>query len=110
MAKVRGVWSLPLSTRSVRFSAAMAGARSIGRRSRFHHLATEGPGARAAVGGSFARSWRCLRRRCGALGYNAASLDDVAHLSLHPWFEPEVRARHASVLPRKGGANAMFCC
>lgn len=28
-----------------------------------------------------------------AVGYNALSLDDVAHLADHPWYEPEIRAK-----------------
>ncbi|MGE4560933.1 MAG: hypothetical protein AB7E77_12090, partial [Desulfobulbus sp.] len=30
--------------------------------------------------------------RVGEIGYNAVSLDDVAHLADHPWYEPEIRA------------------
>jgi hypothetical protein len=29
------------------------------------------------------------------IGYNAVSLDDVAHLADHPWYEPEIRDRIA---------------
>jgi hypothetical protein len=59
----------------------------------FAHLATEGP--------DFEPQWRAIRAdletfggKVAALGYNAVSLDDVAHLSDHPWFEPEIRARN----------------
>ena len=34
-------------------------------------------------------------RRVASLGYNAITLDDVAHLSDDPWFEPEIRRRNA---------------
>jgi hypothetical protein len=60
----------------------------------FVHLATAGP--------ECASQWRAIRteldafaRTVASLGYNAVSLDDVAHLSDHPWFESEVRARNA---------------
>ncbi|MGB8166390.1 MAG: hypothetical protein WCF18_02795 [Chthoniobacteraceae bacterium] len=60
----------------------------------FPFLQTEGPAREA--------QWRVIREelavfaeKVAALGYNAASLDDVAHLSLHAWFEPEIRARNA---------------
>jgi len=36
-----------------------------------------------------------LVQRVAALGYNAITLDDVAHLSDDPWFEPEIRRRNA---------------
>lgn len=41
------------------------------------------------------RDMETFARKVASLGYNAVSLDDVAHLSDHPWFEPEVRARNA---------------
>ncbi|MEP6673205.1 MAG: hypothetical protein ABJF10_28910 [Chthoniobacter sp.] len=60
----------------------------------FPHLATCGPDRE--------RQWTEIRAELAVfagkvrtLGFNAASLDDVAHLSLHPWFEPEVRERNA---------------
>jgi heme-degrading monooxygenase HmoA len=60
----------------------------------FAHLATAGPEREA--------QWRAIRAdldvfasKAAGLGYNAVSLDDVAHLSDHPWFEPEIRARNA---------------
>ena len=34
-----------------------------------------------------------LARQAVAWGFNAASIDDVAHLADHPWLEPEVRQR-----------------
>lgn len=59
----------------------------------FPHLATSGP--------ERAEQWAEIRKELGvfagkvrAMGFNAASLDDVAHLSLHPWLEPEVRERN----------------
>jgi hypothetical protein len=60
----------------------------------FPHLATAGP--------AYTPQWRAIHedleifaRRVSSLGYNAVSLDDVAHLSDHPWFEPEIRTRNA---------------
>src|SRR5512145_143363 len=60
----------------------------------FAHLATEGPASEL--------QWQAIRadlealaRKVARLGYNAVSLDDVAHLSDHPWFEPEILARNA---------------
>ena len=44
---------------------------------------------------SYSRRPRNFCRESRRLGYNAVSLDDVAHLSDHAWFEPEVRARNA---------------
>jgi hypothetical protein len=48
------------------------------------------------------RQWAQIRAdmevwadRVAAIGYNAVTLDDVAHLSDHHWFEPEIRARNA---------------
>nr|WP_320011513.1 hypothetical protein [uncultured Desulfobulbus sp.] len=32
-------------------------------------------------------------QRVQGAGYNAVSLDDVAHLADHPWYEPEIRER-----------------
>jgi len=44
--------------------------------------------------------WRQIREdmavfaaRVAALGYNAVTLDDVAHLADHPWHDPDVRTR-----------------
>ncbi|HEY5953692.1 MAG TPA: hypothetical protein VIT18_04960 [Terrimicrobiaceae bacterium] len=60
----------------------------------FAHLAISGPEREA--------HWRTIRAdldifvsKAAGLGYNAVSLDDVAHLSDHPWFESEVRRRNA---------------
>ena len=60
----------------------------------FARLATAGPERET--------QWQAIRAdleifagKVAGLGYNAVSLDDVAHLSDHPWFEPEVRARNA---------------
>jgi hypothetical protein len=56
----------------------------------FTHLATSGPERET--------QWQTIRRdlatfadKVSALGFNAVSLDDVAHLADHPWYEPEVR-------------------
>jgi hypothetical protein len=60
----------------------------------FARLATSGPQREP--------QWRAIRAdleafagKVAGLGYNTVSLDDVAHLSDHPWFEPEVRERNA---------------
>ena len=60
----------------------------------FSHLATQEPQRSA--------QWSAIREELGvfagkvrALGYNAVSLDDLAHFSLHPWLEPEIRERNA---------------
>ena len=60
----------------------------------FDHLRTSGP--------EYEPQWRAIRtdletfaRKAASFGYNAVSLDDIAHLSDHPWLEPEVRARNA---------------
>ena len=60
----------------------------------FAHLATTGPECEA--------QWNAIRAdletfaaKVSLLGYNAVSLDDIAHLSDHPWFEPEIRAGNA---------------
>ncbi len=58
----------------------------------FSHLATEGP-ERPVQWQRIAADLDHLCRQVAALGYNAVTLDDVAHLVDHPWFEPEVRAR-----------------
>ena len=60
----------------------------------FHHLATTGP-ERTAQWAGIREELAVFAQRVRALGYNAATLDDVPHLSLHPWFEPEVRERNA---------------
>lgn len=60
----------------------------------FAHLATDGP-ARGPQWHTIRADLDTFARKVSALGYNAVSLDDVAHLSDHPWFEPEVRARNA---------------
>lgn len=60
----------------------------------FAQLVTAGP--------AYESQWQTIRtdlesfaRKVSSVGYNAVSLDDVAHLSDHPWFEPEIRARNA---------------
>jgi hypothetical protein len=47
------------------------------------------------------RQWSVIRadfeslaRQVAALGYNAVTLDDLAHLADHPWFETEIRERN----------------
>lgn len=41
------------------------------------------------------RELHVLARQAASWGFNAASMDDVAHLADHPWLEPEVRRRVA---------------
>jgi hypothetical protein len=60
----------------------------------FAHLATAGP-ERETQWGAIRADLDIFARRAAGLGFNAVSLDDVAHLSDHPWFEPEVRGRNA---------------
>ena len=62
----------------------------------FGHLETEGAEAE--------KQWQVIEeesghfaRRVSELGYNAVTLDDLAHLSIHPWFEEEVRVRNGSL-------------
>lgn len=43
------------------------------------------------------RDLRVFAAKARAVGYNAATLDDVAHLADHPWYEPEVR-EHIRIL------------
>ena len=38
------------------------------------------------------RDLRVFAAKARAVGYNAATLDDVTHLAVHPWYEPEIRA------------------
>jgi len=60
----------------------------------FHRLATEGEARRR----QWARIRDDLRHFAGevsALGFNAVTLDDLAHLATHPLHEPEVAARIA---------------
>ncbi|MFC7336891.1 hypothetical protein ACFQY0_06860 [Haloferula chungangensis] len=38
--------------------------------------------------------------RVSNMGYNAVTLDDLAHLSDHPWFEDEVRERNSQLAAR----------
>jgi len=58
----------------------------------FEHLPTEDP-ARAQRFARIARDLDAFAARIAAIGYNAVTLDDVAHLVDHPWYEPEVRRR-----------------
>ena len=60
----------------------------------FAHLATAGP-ERETQWQAIRADLKIFAGKVAGLGYNAVSLDDVAHLSDHPWFEPEVRARNA---------------
>jgi len=60
----------------------------------FTHLATQGE-ARSSQWKAIRKEMEIFADRVSALGYNAVSLDDVAHLSDHPWLEPEIRERNA---------------
>jgi hypothetical protein len=51
------------------------------------------------------RDLRVFAAKARAVGYNAATLDDVAHLADHPWYEPEVRA-HIRIL--RGEFRGLF--
>jgi hypothetical protein len=59
----------------------------------FRHLATSGP-ERVAQWERIRADFETLVRRTRSLGYNAITLDDLAHLTDHPWFEPEIRERN----------------
>jgi len=56
----------------------------------FPHLATTGP-ERDAQWARIREDMQTLAGRVAALGYNAVTLDDVAHLADHPWHDAEVR-------------------
>ncbi|MFT3990395.1 MAG: hypothetical protein QM680_03190 [Luteolibacter sp.] len=58
----------------------------------FPHLATEGP-QRRIQWDQIAGDLRTFAREATALGYNAVTLDDLAHLALHPLQEPEIQHR-----------------
>lgn len=59
----------------------------------FHHLALKGPEPeRRAQFDRIAEDMRLFTSRVRAMGYNAVSLDDVAHLADHPWYEEEHRS------------------
>lgn len=61
----------------------------------FLHLLTEGP-AREAQWSQIRADLLVFAGRVKALGYTAVTLDDLAHLTDHPWYEPEVRTRIAA--------------
>jgi hypothetical protein len=60
----------------------------------FTHLATSGV-ERTVQWAGIRTDFETVMRRAAALGYNAITLDDLTHLSDHPWFEPALRERHA---------------
>ena len=60
----------------------------------FTHLATSGP-ERSAQWSQIRADFQTLAERVAALGYNAITLDDLAHLADHPWLEPGLRERNA---------------
>lgn len=59
----------------------------------FSHLATRGP-ERISQWARIRADFETLVRRSRSLGYNAITLDDLAHLADHAWFEPEIRERN----------------
>ncbi|MGJ8723999.1 MAG: hypothetical protein ACSHYB_05540 [Roseibacillus sp.] len=59
----------------------------------FDHLKADGLEAEAQWE-MIERESEHFARRVGELGYNAVTLDDLAHLSVHHWFEEEVRKRN----------------
>ena len=58
----------------------------------FEHLATAGP-RREAQFAQIRTDMDEFASRVSSAGYNAVSLDDLAHLAEHRWYEPEVRER-----------------
>ncbi len=62
----------------------------------FLHLVTDGP-QRETQWTDIRAELDAFARQVAALGYNAVSFDDIAHLTDHPWYEPEVRARIAGL-------------
>ncbi len=60
----------------------------------FTHLVTSGVGRPEQWSGIRA-DFDTLARRVAALGYNALTLDDLAHLASHPWFEADLLERNA---------------
>lgn len=60
----------------------------------FTHLATSGE-QRAEQWSRIRKDFETLAGKVAALGYNAVTLDDLAHLTDHPWFEPQLRERNA---------------
>ncbi len=60
----------------------------------FSHLLTSGPEA-IKQWQQIHQDMRDLAREVSALGYNAVTLDDLAHLATHPLHEPEIAANIA---------------
>lgn len=60
----------------------------------FSHLLTTGPEA-VEQWQKIHQDMRDFAREVAALGYNAVTLDDLAHLASHPLHEPEIAARIA---------------
>jgi hypothetical protein len=60
----------------------------------FPHLFTSGP-ERAGQWSRIREDFATLAGKVAAAGYNAVTLDDLAHLVDHPWFEHELRERNA---------------
>jgi hypothetical protein len=60
----------------------------------FTHLATAG-NERTEQWSRIRTDFTTLVGKVAALGYNAVTLDDLAHLADHSWLEPELRERNA---------------
>ena len=58
----------------------------------FQHLATRGA-EREKQFAQILLDMEEFARRVSKLGFNAVTLDDLAHLTDHPWYEPAVRER-----------------
>jgi len=59
----------------------------------FTHLSTDGLECQAQWL-RIQTDFEALIKRVAALGYNAITLDDVAHLSIDAWLEPEIRRKN----------------
>jgi hypothetical protein len=57
------------------------------------HLASEDPEKRAKRFVRIREDMHTFATRAAAMGFNAITLDDVAHLADHPGYEPAIRAR-----------------
>lgn len=60
----------------------------------FEDLVTDGP-EREAFWNAVCGEMETFACRVVGLGFDAVTLDDVAHLSDHPWLEPDIRARNS---------------
>lgn len=65
----------------------------------FDHIRTEGKEADAQWSGIFEESER-FAKEVSELGYNAVTLDDLAHLTAHPKLEDDIRVRNEQLCER----------